>query len=1057
MVQRPMGVWGVGTNEVKLMATPPPAWKPDWWPYASDLASALRGTADPITFVLGAGASLSSGAPPTAEVEETLRAAATRIPASDLRKRIHEISDGDVRKALDPLFSQLVPHIGYRCLATLARRRRVLVINLNWDPLVAMACDLARVPVVTYDIGDHDRRGDSLRLPPNRGVIDVHLHGRTAGRPRFGQAETLGLRSDEIDHLRTLHGSARRVYLGVSLEEDHDVVHALRDLDDGKVGTVWPFFRGPDLSDPGEVTRMSGRLGAVGAVYCQAEDVDFDHILLALLEGTGGIHWETVRQQNSHLLLPELAQLVLPRPDLIRPALGSVVSVLVGDPQLGKTTAAWMLAALGVTWRGTGGQLRAFDGAGQAKVSLTYPAGADPNDVFVIENPFGQYPDSSPNPKFAEDLVNWASTPGVPSAAVTVRTADWERASQGVDTSSRYVADPSPAEWYDLADLRTFAKRSSGSGADLAGEVREEALDTPGRILDRARGLQVTPAAPGSGRIEAVERERERLLDDNPRLASLCCLARLQAFAGEPLDVEVLRALARFDGNTPGAALMLHRYRMDDRSRVRLALPVDSAATDRWMFAHRADVEALLADPACPDGLRGAHETWSLLSAARASDWSAVRAASPGVVAENAGQLLVARPTSAGIELVSAAGLDEWTASDVAYSLVLLWDDLPTQRRRLLERLIADASALGTYAVLEACLYFQRAAAPAIWDAARNGLWALGERSAVWEMALAIDGLAWRPAPDAEWPARWIAQQLSDHPELLGVLPVLAAYHPGGAAGLGLGDRINVSRFNPPTAAQASITARLVAWHFLHQSHARAQLGHQRIVEKEYLCRTLHPPVGEADDDAVMSLLSVLRNNGEPGWAVHAACFLMGALNRPLGSLCRANALDSLAEASPRDVGVVTAAATYEVASDSEFVAAAQSYFGRQQSRDLLLDALGGELRIGGQHVAPPKFYFAVRAGRVLKSFGIRFPLLEEFLGAWPEPAELAPQVRALARKHFRSGALSLVAATRLSNLVERGDLRALEDGLAASGAPTVDLDWLVLQAGQLVERFGTP
>ena len=67
--------------------------------------------------------------------------------------------------SLEPIFAQLRPHVGYRCLAALARSRRVVVINLNWDPLVTMACDLLNVPWVAYDIGDRAQWDASATLP----------------------------------------------------------------------------------------------------------------------------------------------------------------------------------------------------------------------------------------------------------------------------------------------------------------------------------------------------------------------------------------------------------------------------------------------------------------------------------------------------------------------------------------------------------------------------------------------------------------------------------------------------------------------------------------------------------------------------------------------------------------------------------------------------------------------------------------------------------------------------------------------------------------------------
>ncbi|MDQ2826043.1 MAG: hypothetical protein M3Y04_03615 [Actinomycetota bacterium] len=473
------------------------------------------------------------------------------------------------------------------------------------------------------------------------------------------------------------------------------------------------------------------------------------------------------------------------------------------------------------------------------------------------------------------------------------------------------------------------------------------------------------------------------------------------------------------------------------------------------MIDRPAEVAALLDDPACPDSLRDAWRVWSLLSAVRQGDWPTVRAASPAVIAQHAGQVLAASQTVEAMDVVSGAELDPWATADTAYSLVHLWEELPAQRRAFLNRLVTDRDLCGTYAVLEACLYLQGGASAEIWDAVRNRLWRLGEASGVWEMALAIDGFAWRPTPDGDWSSRWTRQQVAQHAELAGVLPVLAGYHPDGAAGLGLADQITAGRFSALSPAQAALAKRLVAWHFVHQSRARAQLGHQRIVEKDYLCRTLHPPLSAVDDDGVMWLLTVLRNGSEPGWAFHAACFLMGALNRGLGPLCRGTALGALTDAPDGDLGVITAAATYEVAADAELGEAARAYFKSEKSRDLLLDAIGRGVMVGDQFVGPPGFLFTGRPGRLLRDFGIRFSLVEEFFGERPDPANLTPRVRAATRKNVRGSRIRSEDGARLVSLVEHGDLRPLEDALAASGAGRIDLDWLVVQAAQLTAISG--
>src|SRR4051812_29819849 len=90
-----------------------------------ELACGVGSHRRPLTFVLGAGASLSSNAPTTPSVNERLQEA-TKYRLGDLvRERLHEIVDDDVRDAVAPLFGQIRPNVGYRLLAALSRVRRV--------------------------------------------------------------------------------------------------------------------------------------------------------------------------------------------------------------------------------------------------------------------------------------------------------------------------------------------------------------------------------------------------------------------------------------------------------------------------------------------------------------------------------------------------------------------------------------------------------------------------------------------------------------------------------------------------------------------------------------------------------------------------------------------------------------------------------------------------------------------------------------------------------------------------------------------------------------------
>src|SRR4051794_14301891 len=111
-------------------------------------ASVLGEPGEALTFFLGAGASLSSGAPSTSKVVESVRLKFSGGFKSDedVYTKLVDIPEADKRLAIVPLFEEVRPYIGYRMLAAVARGRPVTVVNLNWDDCVQRACDALGVP-----------------------------------------------------------------------------------------------------------------------------------------------------------------------------------------------------------------------------------------------------------------------------------------------------------------------------------------------------------------------------------------------------------------------------------------------------------------------------------------------------------------------------------------------------------------------------------------------------------------------------------------------------------------------------------------------------------------------------------------------------------------------------------------------------------------------------------------------------------------------------------------------------------------------------------------------
>ena len=156
-----------------------------WIASAHDLAFNLSQPArrgEPICVIVGAGASLSSGAPFTWQVLEKLdQAFGGRLAGADAaerRRAVDRFNESEKRAALEPLFSDVVPYTAYRCLAAMGRQRRVYAINLNWDLAIEDACERQGVPLESVSLEEGEgalRRALAVTGP---GVTVIHVHGQ---------------------------------------------------------------------------------------------------------------------------------------------------------------------------------------------------------------------------------------------------------------------------------------------------------------------------------------------------------------------------------------------------------------------------------------------------------------------------------------------------------------------------------------------------------------------------------------------------------------------------------------------------------------------------------------------------------------------------------------------------------------------------------------------------------------------------------------------------------------------------------------------------------------
>lgn len=1032
------------------MATPSPTWRDG----AKDLAGTIARSERPVTFLIGAGASISSGAPTTGDVFRAFEQATRgRIPPGELKAFLHTISERDKQDVLAPLFQDVSPYIGYRCMAALGRHRRVNVLNLNWDTALEQACRELGVRHLAFDLNDARAR-KAIGDLDGPGLAIAHIHGKIGQECRFEALRTLRFSDGETRFLRKHFLGHTMIVAGASVVHDTDLQALLLDArarggaDDGHMPAQWYFGRPDDSSALDAMRRAQLPAGILN--YFLGKDVDFDELMVQVLSSVLKTDWNAVRRYRPSLGLPEFESLVWPRPSLLRPLLGSDTIALLGHARLGKSVAAHLLAYLQALWHSEGPwpegdfPLRGVDGPSDSVAALS---GVQSGEVgsYVIDNPFGAGRLAEENPAFKQALARLDGLPGREAKIVIAsRLNAWPDAGieQHVTTSAS-----SPADWYAPEDLRTHLERVAPERQDVLDQIGPHGIRIPVHLRDALAGVPFSAREREDDEAEVVD--KLTLLEGNETLAQFCAILRLQEFCAELLTREDLETLIGTSLEAvPFQEVVSHRFMFEGAFRWRLGHDTDREAVDILLSRRAEEVMSRLPPAlAASEQMRRAFAEWRLVERASTEHWEEVLTASPTALRACAPDL-VRIPSIQGpiITLLSQQAYDDWDIKDLSYELIRVWSRLGDrpEGRELLQRILADRRASGAYAVLEACLYMQRAASDELWRKVYTVLDDLVfDPDARAELALAVDALTWRPPPEPyrspSW-ARKFIHSLSPAEPSWALVRFLVGYHGGGLSLLDVGELIESDSTYAWTPAQAGFAAWLVRWHFIHQSRARAQFARQPWVDKDFLCRSLHPEPKEVGHAAMNRLLrSFLGHPDQAGWGFFLGCNA-AAIGHGIDTEGARLTAEALRAAPPASQGVIAAALTYDTA--SRYGDDLKRYFASDVNREALLDGMRDGLEIDGLSLRPPRFIVNRAPMACYQDVGIGWGNLRESL------VTVLPLNR---QGQLDLPALSSALRTRLDGLaenqrgrgveilrrVEGGDLRLLDAAAAARGHAT--------------------
>ena len=585
---------------------------------------------------------------------------------------------------------------------------------------------------------------------------------------------------------------------------------------------------------------------------------------------------------------------------------------------------------------------------------------------------------------------------------------------------------------------------------DLIDRIDRGDLDTPARLTSALRG---EPFAAVSGSHTDVVREKLGLLHQHGQLAFLCSLVRLQEFAATYLSKVELEAIAELPaGLAAEVDVFLNIYKFEDEERLALRHATDQEAIDTYLEQRSDEVDASLAAESSQyaSEFREALRLAQVLHSLKQGRLEVIAELDASEVQRWCAALFAAFPSVKTLDAIRVEQLDPWATVDLAYEVVRLWPILQDAGagHGVLERFTAHRRGNGTYALVEACLYLGRSVGQQVHSAVQTALWQLldaPDAEAKREAVLVVDAFAWRPMPAAyrDWLNNFVRRNRTD-PLWRGFLRFCEAYHSSGLLHL-VGDA-DVDT-GPLTVEEADAVAWLVRWHFVHQAHSRTLLLRSRMVDKDFLCRSLHSKRADDSPRALGRLIEHLSaTEVHRGWAFHLCCNAMTLGLRVTEETV--GKVDQMISSLPvRDVGATLAALTYKGALSFPSL---RMYLDQRECRDFVLDVLKSGATVDGIAVRPPRFSFVRHPAMLERDLNLKWPRLWQHQVITDDIKALAANLQRAAEQLIASKVVPANIAYEIVQAVSRGDLRELEDAVVARNAADDFYEHLVRTAVEL-------